>query len=265
MRVLFLIPVLIAGLFGGLAAPRAGEINVVGTGDGLEILRAVAAAYTTEHPGTKILVPPSIGSGGAIAAVGVGRERLGRVARPLTAAETQSGLVSVPIFEIPSAFYVHPGVGEIGLTPAQLAAIFSGKESEWALFGGPPLKIRVVRREEADSTLQVLRAAFPDFRDVKITARSKLALTTQEAIDSIRENAGAIGFGPYSSAAAATMPVVRVDGRRPLDPGYPAIVTLALVYMPERIDDEIRDFIRYFNAQKAQAIIREAGGRPVRR
>ncbi|MGG6548931.1 UNVERIFIED_CONTAM: substrate-binding domain-containing protein, partial [Prevotella sp. 15_C9] len=76
---------------------RADDLPIVGTGDGIEMLQAVAAAYNAEGGDARVSVPPSIGSGGAVAAVGGERQRLGRVARPLTEAEKAQGLVEVPL------------------------------------------------------------------------------------------------------------------------------------------------------------------------
>src|SRR5438132_742821 len=67
-----------------LGSAGAVELPVVGTGDGIELVRALGAAFTADNPNTTILVPPSIGSGGGLAAVGGGKEILARVARPLT-------------------------------------------------------------------------------------------------------------------------------------------------------------------------------------
>ena len=43
------------------ALAGASELSVVGTGDGIELLRALGAAYSADNPQTAILVPPSIG------------------------------------------------------------------------------------------------------------------------------------------------------------------------------------------------------------
>lgn len=248
-----------------LGIARAGEVNLVGTGDGLDILRAIAQAFEQSRPGARVLVPPSIGSGGAIAAVGADRERIGRIARALTQNEIQSGLVAVPVVELPSAFYVHPEIGEVSLSSDQIADIFAGRATSWRSLGGADIRIRVVRREDADSTLLVLRSSLPQFRDLRLTDRSKLAMTTQEAFESIRDNPGAIGFGPFSALVARSLPVVRLDGKLPLDDGYPVNATLSLIYKEERIDDEIRAFIRFFATERARGIIRSFGARPIAR
>src|SRR4029079_12567821 len=86
-------------------------LEVVGTGDGIDLLRAVAASFNEQEKSLRIEVPASIGSGGGIAAVGSGKAVLGRVARKLSDAEAASGIIYSPIARLPSAFFVHPGVG----------------------------------------------------------------------------------------------------------------------------------------------------------
>lgn len=247
----------------GATPAFARQLSVVGTGDGLEILRAVAKAFEADFPGDFVEVPPSIGSGGAIASVGSDREMLGRIARPLTANELASGLVYHPVFRVPTAFYVHPDVRPRSLTSLQLRTIFSGEVGDWSELGGPAMRIRIVRREEADSSLAVLRAALPAFRDLRFTERSKLAQTTQEAIESIRDNPGAIGFAPFSAALAKELGVIKVDGLSPEDEGYASGVELALIYKSERLTSEARRWISYFTSDRARRIIRGYGAKPV--
>src|SRR5918911_1717118 len=122
---LALAALLAAGLAFGPAA--ASELPVVGTGDGIELLRALGAAYTADHPQTSILVPPSIGSGGGVAAVGSEKDVLARIARPLSDSERALGLTATPVFRLPSAFFVHRSAGVTSLTTQQLADIYAGK------------------------------------------------------------------------------------------------------------------------------------------
>ncbi|OYU49534.1 MAG: phosphate ABC transporter substrate-binding protein [Rhizobiales bacterium PAR1] len=241
----------------------AKEIAVVGTGDGLDILRSVAEAYGRENPGTTFAVPPSIGSGGAIVAIGSNREVLGRVARPLTSSEAASGIQYRPVFNVPSAFFVHPGIQVRDLSAKQLLGIFAGVIVNWKEVGGPDLRIRVVRREEADSSLLVFRTAIPEFRELKFTERSKLAVTTQDAIESIRENPGGIGFASYSAVLARELGAVAINGVKPADKGYPANVVLALIFKQDRIDNDIRRFIDYFRSATARGIVESFGATPL--
>ncbi|MEA2871438.1 MAG: phosphate transport system substrate-binding protein, partial [Hyphomicrobiales bacterium] len=141
-RVLVAVPLAVMSL----SSLQAADLSVVGTGDGIDLLRALGAAYTADHPDTNVVVPPSIGSGGGLAAVGSNKEVLARVARPLSDSEKEAGLVATPVFRLPSAFFVHRSAGVSSLTAAQLADIYSGKISNWRDAGGQDVRIKVVRR-----------------------------------------------------------------------------------------------------------------------
>ena len=66
------------------ASAETRRLDIVGTGDGIDVLRAIAANFMQQEGSVQIEVPPSIGSGGGIAAVGSGKAILGRIARRLT-------------------------------------------------------------------------------------------------------------------------------------------------------------------------------------
>ena len=87
-----------------------------------------------------------------------------------------------------------------GLTSAQLADIYRGKITNWRDVGGADVRIKVVRREDQDSTLLVLRQSMPGWKDLAITEKSKTAVTTQDCFDTVKEVEGAIGFGPFTAA-----------------------------------------------------------------
>ncbi len=89
--------------------PAAEDLSIVGTGDGIDILRALGNAFMEGNKSIWIDIPPSIGSGGGIAAVGTDKAVLGRVARILSDAEASAGIQYEPFARLPSAlFYVHP-------------------------------------------------------------------------------------------------------------------------------------------------------------
>ena len=178
---------------------QTSTLEIVGTGDGLELLRALADHYSKSNPNVRVEIPPSIGSGGGIAAVGSGRALLGRVARELTSVEREAGIVYTPIALMPSSFFAHPSAKVTSITSAQLFDIYTGRVANWKEVGGADLRIRVIRREDIDSTLTILRQSMPGWSTITITDRSKMAISTQEAIQTARSVAGAIGFAPYST------------------------------------------------------------------
>lgn len=69
-----------------VAPVKADAVNlqIVGTGDGIDLLRALCTDFKQMSGSIQIEIPPSIGSGGGIAAIGEGKAVLGRVARKLS-------------------------------------------------------------------------------------------------------------------------------------------------------------------------------------
>ena len=260
MRVLLAAPIAVLSL---CANVYAGDLSVVGTGDGIDLLRALGAAYTAAHPDINVIVPPSIGSGGGIAAVGSGKEVLGRIARPLSESEKEAGLVAIPVFRLPSAFFVHRSAGVDRLTSTQLADIYRGKITNWRDVGGSDARVRVVRREDQDSTLLVLRQSMPGWKDLVITDKSKTAVTTQDCVSSVKEVEGAIGFGPFTKALESELTVLKIDGHFPTDAGYPSAVTLSFVHKGASITPDARRFIEYVKDKQARTVLTSMGGVPV--
>jgi phosphate transport system substrate-binding protein len=256
--------VLAIGLCPAGAQAQTRALDIVGTGDGIDVLRAIGASFMEQDISVRVEISPSIGSGGGIAAVGSGKAVLGRVARKLTDAESASGIVYKPIARLPSAFFVNPGVGARSVTSEQLAALYSGGITNWKEVGGADLRVRVVRREDTDSTLTVLRASMPGWHDLAITEKSKTASTTQEAVDTVREVPGAIGFGPFSTPLEQGLTVLRIDGRYPTDAEYPSNVVLALIYMKNMQDADALAFLKFVDTPKVKEVIASLGSVPVK-
>jgi phosphate transport system substrate-binding protein len=257
-RLLLAVPFIFVGL-----SAHAGDLSVVGTGDGIDLLRALGAAYTADHPDTNVIVPPSIGSGGGIAAVSSNKEVLARAARPLSESEKEVGLIATPVFRLPSAFFVHGSASVTTLSSAQLAAVYGGKITNWKDVGGQDVRIKVVRREDADSTLQVLRQSMPGWKDLAITEKSKTAVTTQDCITTVKETPGAIGFGPFTKALEMELAVLKIDGHYPTDRDYPSAVTLVFVHKDSTLTPDAKQFISYAKTGKAKTVLTSMGGVPV--
>lgn len=243
----------------------ASDLAVVGTGDGMDVLRAIAAAHSADQSSVNVAIPASIGSGGGLAAVGSDKAVLARVARPLSETERRMGLVETPIFRLPSAIFAHRSVGIEGITSQQLAAIYAGKIVNWKDVGGSDQRIKVVRREEDDSTLLVLQASMPGWKNLVFTDKSKMATTTQDAINTVRDVPGAIGYGPYTKNLELELVVLKIDGKYPTDEGYPSAVTVSFVHKASTLTAEAREFIQYARSDKARKLLVSMGGVPADR
>jgi phosphate transport system substrate-binding protein len=182
----------------------------------------------------------------------------------LTIEERAEGIIETPVLLLPSVFMINPAAAVRDLTSEQVARIFRGEITNWQEVGGTNLRIKVVLREDSDSTLKVLRATMPGWRDLEFTARSKIAATTQDAFNLVSEVPGAIAFGPYSRSLEANVVVPSIDRRHVNDPDYPSTVTLSLIYREATVTAQARDFVRFLFSPKAQGLIRGFGGIPFR-
>ncbi len=245
---------------------QAGDLSVVGTGDGIDLLRALGAAYTADHPDTNVIVPPSIGSGGGIAAVGSNKEVLARIARPLSDSEKEAGLIATPVFRLPSAFFVHRSRRRVepDATPSSPTST-AARSPTGARSAAQDLRIKVVRREDQDSTLLVLRQSMPGWKDLTITEKSKMAVTTQEGIDTVKEVPGAIGFGPFTKALEMELAVLKIDGHYPTDRNYPSAVTLSFVHKEATVTPEAQALHRLCEGRQGEDRAHQHGRRAHRR
>lgn len=240
----------------------AEELTIVGTGDGMAMLKQVGDAFSQANPGVTVAVPESIGSGGAIKAVGGGEQKIGRVARTLGEKDKGYNLSYVPMAKIPVVFFAHKGIKVEGITRQQAADIYAGKVTNWSEVGGPDAKIRVVRREDGDSSLSALRKQLGEFKDLELTPRSKTASSNGENIEVVAAAEGAIGFGPYSAARAQQFTVLKLDGKSALEAGYPVFTTLGIIYKEETKTPTVQKFVDFVKTPAAHAAIKAADAIP---
>ncbi len=70
---------------------QAEEIKIGGTGGALATMQLLGDAYSKNHPETKIIVLPSLGSSGGIKAVLAGAIQVAVSSRPIKDSETSLG------------------------------------------------------------------------------------------------------------------------------------------------------------------------------
>lgn len=238
----------------------AEEITIVGTGSGTVILEAIGTAFTQQNPDVTISVPPSIGSGGGIKAVGRDENLLGRVARGIKEKEEPYGLTYVPYANMPIVFYVNTSVSVKDLSAQQIVDIYSGKISNWKEVGGEDARIRVVTREEGDSSLSVLLDLFPGFKDITITPKAKTTFSDPETEETVLNTANTIAYGSYPNVKVIDVNIVAIDGKSPADEDYPYVGPLGFVYKEANYTGNIKKFVEFALSEAAHEIIKEAGG-----
>jgi phosphate transport system substrate-binding protein len=248
---------------GFVPSAAADSLSVVGTGDGMSVLQELARAYNGRESGTIVFVPSSIHSAGGIREVIFGKAVLGRIARPLRDKELGYNIRVTPIFRQAAAFFVNPTAGVKSLSIQQVTDIYAGSVTNWREVGGEDLPIRVVRREDGDSTLGVLRETLPGWKSLKFKERSKLATTTQDSFNTVEMVEGAIGFGPYSRQLEKRFNVLRLDGLYPTAPEYPSTLTISLIHRDATVTKPALEFLDYIFTEEGQKVIHETGAHPI--
>jgi phosphate transport system substrate-binding protein len=241
----------------------AEEITIVGTGSGIAILDALGKAFTQLNPEVIITVPTSVGSSGGIKAVGRDEAVLGRVSREIKDNEKPYGLTYVPYAKNPVVFYVNKNVTAQTLSVQQVLDIYSGKITNWKDVGGSEMKIRVVVRQEGDSSLEVLLKLFPGFKDIMVTTMSKTTFTDQEATAAVEQTEGTIAYGAYGDAKAANVTIVNIGDQHPTQPDYPYVTTLAFIFKEPNYTGNLKKFVEFATSKDATEIIKNSGGIPL--
>jgi len=125
---------------------QAQELTIPGTGASAEILKVLSQRFHEENPQITIKIPPSIHSSGGVRVVGKGEFILGRVARAIKESEKKYNLSYLPFCRDAVVFGVGSKINLKTLTPTELAALFSGKTSNWKEVGGPERPVMVLIR-----------------------------------------------------------------------------------------------------------------------
>lgn len=243
----------------------AEEIVIVGTGSGAAVLTAVGKAFTANNPGVTISVPKSIGSGGGIKAVGTDANVLGRVARQLKEREQSYELTYVEYARMPIVFFVNNSVSITNLSAQQACDIYSGKIADWKEVGGKAGKIRVIRREEGDSSLEVLTDTLPCFKGLEITKKSKTTFSDPETVETTGKTSAAIAFGTWPNVMNnKQVKALNIGGNKPTSPEYTYVGILALIYKEKNNTGNIKQFIDFTTSPAARSVITAAGAIPLK-
>ncbi len=258
-KIVMLLAVLLVAISFSIPA-IAEEITIVGTGSGAEILENLGKAFSKANTGITVGIPKSIGSGGAIKSTGTDEAKIGRVGRGIKENEKSYGLTYLPVAKMPIAVMTHKGVGIKDLTPQQICDIFSGKITNWKEVGGKEENIRVVRREDGDSSLDVLLKNLPGFKSITITTKSKTTLSDPETIELVEKTPGTISFGTYPNAKISNVTTVTINGKSAEVADYPYVGELGLVFKEKNKTGSIAKFLEFIASPAAQSIIKGAGG-----
>lgn len=251
---------------------NAATLTIPGTGACEAVLRSVATAYERTHPLAKVVIPPSVHSGGGIRQVLSGDAVLARVSRPLTPEEAGGKLVCRVFARDAVVFAVGYGVRARNFTIRQIADIFSGKTERWDDLDAGKGTIRVLLREEGDASLKAIKARYPEMRDLRFTNQGKILYHDGEMVDMLQKYRNSIGFATMSSlgAASAAVAPISINGIAPTKESisagrYPVLIEFALVYREGALPPEAREFVEFLYSRPGRTVLSEHGLSPIER
>ena len=249
----------------------AQELVIEGTGDSQFVLKQLAGLFAQDHPGARVLVPDSVGSGGGIKKLIQGKTGLASTARPLREKEKGHGFVQIPFALSPVVFAASPQgvVGVKNLSLSQILDMYSGNIANWSRIGGPDHKLFLVNREAGDSSRKVIDnhlKSVPGL-DRRLGFGGKTFYTTPEAAQAVALNRYTIGYLPFSTALEKGLHLFKIEGISPdqqsIKAGrYPFITTFFLV-RPENPAPSARQFLAFISTAPAKKRMLELGVFPI--
>jgi phosphate transport system substrate-binding protein len=250
-------------MIGGQAG--AEEIRIGGTGAGLGTMRLLADAYTARHDNVRMVVLPSIGSGGGINAVLRGAIQIAVTSRSLDDTEHEKGASQIEYGRTPFVFAISAHQGKRSITTQELADIYAGSNELWP----DGSRMRLVLRPVGDADSEMVRNMSPVMHAAEEASQHRkglsFALTDQEAADSLEQIPGAIG--PSSLALILSekraLQALALDGIMPTaasiaDGSYRLFKTLYIVLGPTPSPAAL-DFVEFVRTPAARQILLDSG------
>lgn len=237
------------------------RLHIAGSGSNIPMTKALLAArYGHRHD--RVVVHPSIGTGGGVRALRDGAVDVAMISRPLDPEEAEA-LVVIPWARVPVVVAVHPSVPVAGLATAELIEIYGGQRTTWS--DGTP--VVVLQRERGDSSHRAFDVRVPGFREVNEAAyqarRFRVLYHDVAMLDALESVEGAIGLVGSGVVPDASYRVLALDGRMPTPETvasgeYPFTKDLAFAMrgVPTGL---ARDFMTFIHGDEARRVVRAFG------
>ena len=245
-------------------AALSGSVSTNGSTSMEKVIGSLGEAFTEANPGAKFTYNPT-GSGSGITAVAEGRCDIGLSSRALKDEEVAQGLVGTTLCLDGIAVIVNPENPVSDLTIDQIAAIYTGKITNWSEVGGNDAEIVLIGREAGSGT----RDGFESITGTKDACQYRQELTsTGDVITTVSQNPDAIG---YASLAALkdTVKALTVGGVAPTeetvkDGSYVIQRPFVLVTKTgEKLSANAQKFFDFALSAEAAQYITTAGAVPV--
>ena len=261
------IVLLLAGAVPTGNAAAADTLRLGGTGSAIGMLQQVGAEFTA-MTGVKVEIVPSLGSSGAVLAIGDGWLDIAVPARPLKPKEAAAGLRQVEVLR--TAYVIATSHSKPnGLTSADLAGIFTAEKPTWA--DGTP--IRIILRPRSDTDTALLAELFPGMGAAIETARGRselpTAATDQDNAALAERTAGSlVGIAMTQlKTEHRNLHIVPLDGVEPtfakFESGAYRFAKHLYFTVPRASSAEAQQFLDFLRSPRGVKALREAETLPV--
>ena len=244
----------------------AETLVIPGSGNPEYIIRELANAYNKHQTQHQVVVPPTIGTSGALREVTEGTATMGRVGRPLKGKELSLGLTYRPIGCDPVAFVGGAGVTVSNISTQQAIDIFTGKVANWKELGGKPGAIRAIGREKTDASLQGIMRAINAFKNLQYHDNVKLVHLDTQLIELLDRFPASFGFLNRSALSAAKTKLIalQLDSIEPsaenVDSGrYKLWTEIGLIYKESSLTEAGRSFLEFIASPQGALLLRANG------
>lgn len=234
------------------------------------IMTAGIEAFENLEPSARITYEAN-GSSTGIKAVAKGTYLLAGSSRALKESEMESGLFATEIAKDGVALVVNQDVTIDNISLTDLAAIYTGKVTNWNEVGGPDLAITVINRDEASGTYDCFKSMVIN----KVYGKGKahfienaiVVSSNGDMVSKVTSTPGAIaysGFGYLEQAANGGAKSITIDFVDPEEENvhngsYPISRSLFIVTMGKPAKDSFAEiFINYLLSDDGQVLVQEA-------
>lgn len=238
----------------------SGKVATDGSTSMQKVIMSMKETFEGENAGVEVTYNPT-GSGSGITAVAEGRCDIGLSSRNLKDAEKEQGLVGSVLAYDGIAVIVNPENTVEDLTVEQIAAIYTGKITNWSEVGGIDAEIVLIGREAGSGT----RGGFEEIVGVEDACQYRQELTsTGDVITAVSQNPGAIGYASLASVKD-TVKAIRVGGVAPSeetvkDETYAIQRPFVLVTKADtELTGAAKAFFDFITSEAAREVITAAG------
>ncbi len=253
----------------GFSAQAKTTLHVGGSGVDLATIKIIAQAFSQSNSDIKILVLPSVGSGGAVRGVVRGKLNVGLTSRSLKDKEISPDVRAYMYAKTPLVFVVADSTNVSAVSHKQLGHMYSGKQLQWSNGSNA----RPILRPVSDSDVLLIKKVIPSLTaDIEFAYKRRgiaVAATDQESADLISAVPGAFGTSTMALILSEQRPLkaLTLDGVEPsnenmMNGSYPLVKSLYFV-VNEPASSAVKQFLEFILAPEAQAILKRTGHMPI--